>query len=380
MQGLEIKRQSSAFSLKALRFPKPSIPVQVGVRSPYYKPITAGASRHLTFGHSRPEVISFMGKTWERSFPNNFTNAPSNLPKTIPQKQNITEFSFVSHGSEEGTAMRWFKHFTDNHRGRTVQRLLDEVGHGGATAYYFIIELCAEKLEKIPGRELSDNDCIFTFNQKVIQNVTRMKRKSIQNVIRIGAECGVWEAKANGNEIEIKMPILLDLLDRDLKGTRSRRAQDAQKPRPELDIELDKDNTLNDKTVVVESFDFKNIYEQYPRKSGSSVGIEKLKKKIKAQDDYDLVQKAVQNFSRYHRIKKTEPKFIPHFQTWVTRWRDSLEGEFAPVVSKVHTPSSTVQENYNEKPGHIGFEKFMREGNFKNLAEAAEAYKKKEQL
>lgn len=171
----------------------------------------------------------------------------------IPRRHGSGQFFFpkiyIIDDTQEGK-LRWFKHFTDNHRGRTVQRLLDEAGHSGALAYYFIMELCAEKLQKIGDRGLDETDCVFIFNRKVIENVTRMKWKSIQFVMVCGSECGVWEWEAIGNEIKIKMPILLDLLDRDLKGTRSRRAQDAKKPRPELDIELESDKELEKNNIL----------------------------------------------------------------------------------------------------------------------------------
>jgi hypothetical protein len=137
--------------------------------------------------------------------------------------------------------MRFFKHFTDNHRGRTVQRFLDEMGPAGVMAYYFIMEICAEKLEKKDGKAATESDCVFVFNRRVIENVTRMKRKSTDKLGIIGQECSVWEWKPNQNEIIIKMPILLDLLDRDLKSARTRRARDAENPRLELELESELD-------------------------------------------------------------------------------------------------------------------------------------------
>jgi hypothetical protein len=159
--------------------------------------------------------------------------------------------------------VRWFKHFTDNHRGRTVQRLMDEMGPAGALAYYFILEICAEKLEKIPGQALSEAHCVFVFNRKVIQSVTRMKRVSIDNVGRIGSECSVWQWESSGNEIIIKLPILLNLLDRDLKSPRTRRALDAQKPRPDTDEHTDADvNTTYSSGEPKKAFVFPETADQ----------------------------------------------------------------------------------------------------------------------
>jgi hypothetical protein len=135
--------------------------------------------------------------------------------------------------------MRWFKHFTDNHRGRTVQTLLDKVGHDGVVLYYILMELCAEKLEKQAGRNLTEDDCRFTFSRRTIENQVRCKWVRIEKGLTCIALAGILRWSRDGEDIEIKMPILLDLLDRDLKGTRSRRARDAQKPRLESESELE---------------------------------------------------------------------------------------------------------------------------------------------
>lgn len=151
--------------------------------------------------------------------------------------------------------MKWFKHFTDNHRGRSIQRLMDEMGHAGL-AYYILMEMCAEKLERHSDNQLADSDCIFSFHRAVIQNGLRMKWKSARRVLGISQECNLLKFSESENEVRIEMPILLDLLDYDSKKSRQRRAQVTPESRLEKNrIETEKIRTEQDSssTVAVET-------------------------------------------------------------------------------------------------------------------------------
>ena len=139
--------------------------------------------------------------------------------------------------------MKWFKHFTDNHRGRSVQRLMDKMGHSGL-AYYILMELCAEKLEKHSENPLVDSDCEFSFHPRVVENALRMKRKSTKNLLETCQESNLFTFTYSENEIKISMPILLDLLDYDSKKSRQRRAKIAPESRLEKKrIEKNREDT-----------------------------------------------------------------------------------------------------------------------------------------
>ena len=97
-------------------------------------------------------------------------------------KQDSFCLSILMKSNKEVFKMKWFKHFTDNHRGRSVQRLMDKMGHSGL-AYYILMELCAEKLEKHSENPLVDSDCEFSFHPRVVENALRMKRKSTKNLL-----------------------------------------------------------------------------------------------------------------------------------------------------------------------------------------------------
>lgn len=74
-----------------------------------------------------------------------------------------------------------------------------------------------------------------------------------------------------------------------------------------------------------QSFDFELIYKNYPRKIGKTQGMKKLAKDVQSQDDFNAVQRAIAKFNAHHIAQKTEPKFIPHFSTFMSSWMDWLD-------------------------------------------------------
>lgn len=156
--------------------------------------------------------------------------------------------------------MRWFKHYSDNHRGQSIQYLLDELGYFGPFFYYLIYEMCAEKLEKRLAAKPTDtvhrsdaglepDDCTFSFHQRVVCSASRAKPSTVGRALDAGQSCGLWTFSLNGVVIEISVPILLNLLDRDQKKTRLKRAQNAPKTRLDKDKDKDKEEDKDEERV-----------------------------------------------------------------------------------------------------------------------------------
>lgn len=130
--------------------------------------------------------------------------------------------------------MQWFKHYTDNHRGRTVQGLQDEFGPVGVVIYYFLIEMCAEKaVAPRTGDGLSADDCVFAFHWSVVERATRAKRSTVSRVLVHGQSAEIWKWSSDGREVVIEFPMLLNLLDSDQKRPRAKRATPAPRARLE---------------------------------------------------------------------------------------------------------------------------------------------------
>lgn len=72
-------------------------------------------------------------------------------------------------------------------------------------------------------------------------------------------------------------------------------------------------------------FDFESLYQKYPHKVGKQKGLKKCEKEIQSQDDYDGLARAIDRFAEYHQGKGTEAKYISHFSTFMSEWKDWLD-------------------------------------------------------
>lgn len=162
-----------------------------------------------------------------------------------------------------GHLMKFFKHFADNHRGQTIQALFQEFGHEGPCCYYFLMEMCCEKLEYIDGKVLEK----FRFSEQIVRRNLHISRTKLEKFLTFCQTFGVLLWKKDDNFIEIEMPILLNLLDRDMKKPRIVRAKSAQKPRLELELEreqeLEKEKEEESKSSETTKLQNKQIWESY---------------------------------------------------------------------------------------------------------------------
>jgi hypothetical protein len=144
--------------------------------------------------------------------------------------------------------MKWYKHFTDNHRGKSTQYLLDELSYFGPFFKETIFEMCAEKLDRKDDRELSADDCVFVFHRRTVESATRAKRSTVGRALVAGQSANFWTFTENGEYFEIKIPILLDLFEYDQKKSRQRRAEVT--PGTRLDQNRIEKNRIDQNIVV----------------------------------------------------------------------------------------------------------------------------------
>lgn len=118
--------------------------------------------------------------------------------------------------------MKWFKHFTDNHRGQSIQTLLDEHGHTGLSCYWILVELCAEKLERSDDN-LETENCVFGFHQRILASAMRLKVFKIKELLNSYQTLSLLKVTYSESIINVEMPILLDLLEYGQKKAIQRR-------------------------------------------------------------------------------------------------------------------------------------------------------------
>ena len=110
-----------------------------------------------------------------------------------------------------------------------------------------------------------------------------------------------------------------------------RRHQAVITPSPDK-IRLDKireEKILSDSTD--RTFDFEGLYLKYPRREGKTKGIDICKRTVKTQDHFNELSIAIQNYSNICEQKKTDPKYIKLFSTFMSTWRDWLDPEHGKV-------------------------------------------------
>lgn len=138
--------------------------------------------------------------------------------------------------------MKWFKHYSDNHRGRSINTLLDVMGHAGLS-YFLLVEMCAEKVERKSGKTLERSDLLFRFRQRIVRQNLRLSLAKVELLLGTCQELALLSYEKIGEEFEIKMPMLLDLLDSDSK--KSRYDRDTVATRTRLDKDKDKDKEID---------------------------------------------------------------------------------------------------------------------------------------
>jgi hypothetical protein len=112
--------------------------------------------------------------------------------------------------------------------------------------------------------------------------------------------------------------------------------------------ERDETNETNEQTPKNLKFDFEILYKKYPLKKGKADGISRLKKTIKTQEDFDLCSKAIDKYTQQLILERTEPKFIKHFSTFVSTWKDWLDLDAASsILNFKPTNKSTQREQSN---------------------------------
>jgi len=142
--------------------------------------------------------------------------------------------------------MRWLKRYTDQYRGHTDNQLLDELGYFGPYAYGVIVQMCGEKLQRNKERELNESDCTFNFHERLVRQNLRASRTNVRRMLDQCQKLELLSYCDNGSFLEIKMPMLLKLLDHDSKKTRTKAERKQNESRLEEEKEEEEDKNRID--------------------------------------------------------------------------------------------------------------------------------------
>lgn len=134
----------------------------------------------------------------------------------------------------------------------------------------------------------------------------------------------------------------------EIRTTRGRYADDASVNADdtlhnETETRRDGDETVRDKTSAsAPKFDFEILYQKYPLKLGKSKGIERCEREIKTEEDYRNLSVAIDRYRSHIKAQGIEEKFIKHFSTFMSTWRDWLSVQLKkPESAQLRAPLFT---------------------------------------
>ena len=82
------------------------------------------------------------------------------------------------------------------------------------------------------------------------------------------------------------------------------------------------ESKLELKDTTATQKDLEALYGLYPKKVGKKAGLKKLAQIIKSDEDYNRVQAAILNFSRY--VENRDKQYIPHFSSFLNKYLDDF--------------------------------------------------------
>ncbi len=133
--------------------------------------------------------------------------------------------------------MKFFKHFSDAHSGKSLQALKRKHGMAGIGRYWTLLELCASKMEKLRNEEITEAHCHFEFDKTfLMQALGYHNHTTLLSYLGDGSVIGLWLVDDESMIVRCCIPKLLECMDRDYRRTRPVRGSATPK---ELDIEED---------------------------------------------------------------------------------------------------------------------------------------------
>lgn len=200
--------------------------------------------------------------------------------------------------------MKFFKHFCDAHRGQSLKKVRRNLGVSGIGMFWIVVEICAEKMEKLPEEEFNEAHCHFEFERHYFCHELGIKPKRLENVLRTFLECSLFVPECSDNIIKIYFPKLLDSLDRNTY--RARRATVAKPPKiKSIDKEEDKDTYIQPSMNVKKDLAIKVKSWEELKESIPIIAMERFSRLY---SDAEWLNSAIENCYHFH---SADPVKVP---------------------------------------------------------------------
>ena len=219
-----------------------------------------------------------------------------------------------------------FRHCLTAYADPKIRKLKELGGLKAVGAYWTLLEVYGASY-------VNDDECKIEqeLNHRHIANEFGLRSDSTRTVIELMEECELIEAlfcKSTVSSIKVSIPNFLKYFGsykktEDLKCPNKRKEKKRKEKESKIkEIKEKKENDQKSK------FDLEALYQKYPRKIGKKKGLEKLSKEINTQEDYDKINIAINNYISY--TQNDNLKFIKHFSTFVSDWKDWLDYTLTP--------------------------------------------------
>lgn len=240
--------------------------------------------------------------------------------------------------------MKWFKHISDSHNDPDLNVAWDKFGDKAVILFWITLELYAKEFDK----NSADKDGFIPItNWFHFQNQTRMKRKSIQNVLVFFASKNRILLKPDKDYVFIKIPKFIELADNYTRLRKYRKAQNDNKSivisdnkmitskEEEEDKEIYKESRVITRSPFLKRQDvfFEGLWKRYPKRLGKKEAKRHFRGSVKTAKDYYSCKEALKNYIKHIRINGQETKFVKHGSTWFNNWQDWVDYK-EPIIKK----------------------------------------------
>jgi DNA-binding transcriptional regulator YhcF (GntR family) len=118
---------------------------------------------------------------------------------------------------------------------------------------------------------------------------------------------------------------------------------------------------------------FESLWERYPRPIGKKAAFGHFRASVIVPEDWEAIQKALDNYLQGIKSGATEERFIQHGSTWFNNWRDWIPVPAAPVSREAARPNPPEPE-----PGPRMTPEEMREIREQNMGKKPETIPKED--
>ena len=152
--------------------------------------------------------------------------------------------------------MKFFKHFTDGHDSTPMTNLMEEFGLEGYAAFFILMELGIEKIEKKRDQELAAEDCRFRIHGRILRQKLRMRATKVELFLNSCVTQDLLNFSQVEDEFNFDVPKVLEFFDRDSKRARHDRAEGAPKKKNKKEIKK--------KNISAHELEMEKAFEKFP--------------------------------------------------------------------------------------------------------------------